>query len=103
MVSNKTASGLVVEYEGQEKVEEATWLVIHDKRFHLPEKSPMCKGKLRGEFGHQGNTEAGRKVLRGSYFYEEEFDESTKELLEEITRIASVIPARSVNTKFTRK
>ena len=50
VVSNKMSNGLVVECEGQEKVEEAMWSVIHDKRFNLPEKSPICKGKLRGEF-----------------------------------------------------
>ena len=103
VVSDKTDSGGVVEYEGQDKVEEAIWSVIHDKIFYLPEQSPICKGKLIEEFGYQANTEAGRKVLNGSYFYEEEFDEPTKELMEEITRMRSIIPARSVNTKFTRK
>ena len=42
-------------------------------------------------------------MLNGSYFYEEEFDEPTKELMEEITQIGSIIPTKSVNTNFTRK
>ena len=38
VVSNIRADGSVEEYEEQEKVEEAIWLSIHDKRFYLPEK-----------------------------------------------------------------
>ena len=102
VVSNIRDNGSVEEYEGQEKVEEAIWSSIHDKRFYLPEKSPICKGKLRGEFGYQANTEAGRQVLNGSYDYDEDFDESSKELLVEITRVSEIIPARSVDTNLRR-
>ena len=71
MVSNIRANGSVEEYEGQEKMEEAIWSSIHDKRFYLPEKSPIYKGKLRGEFGYLVNTKAGHQVLNGSYDYAE--------------------------------
>ena len=82
VVSNIRANGSIEEYEGQEKVEEAIWSSIHDKRFYLPENSPICKGKLTVEFGYQANTEAGHQVLNWSYDYDEDFNESTKELLE---------------------
>ena len=49
VVSNIRDTGSVEEYEGQEKMEEAIWSSIHDKQFYLPEQSPNCKGKLRGE------------------------------------------------------
>ena len=92
VVSNIRANGSVEEYKGQEKVEEAIWSSIHDKQFYLPEKSPICKGKVRGEFGYQANTEAGRHMLNGRYAYGEDFDEPTKELLEEIIRVSGIIP-----------
>ena len=40
--------------------------------------------------------------MNGSYAYDEEFDESTKELLEEITRVGETIPVRSVETNLKR-
>ena len=65
-------------------------------------KSPICKGKLRGEVGYQANTEAGRQLLNESHAYDEAFDKSTKELLEEITRVSEIIPVRSVDTNLKR-
>ena len=92
----------VEEYEGQEKTKEAIWSSIHDKRFYLSEESPICKGKLRGKFGYQVNTKAGCQVLSGTYAYEESFNKSTKELLEEIPRVSDTTPARHVNTDLKR-
>ena len=102
VVTTTSDNGCVEEHEGQEKVEEAIWSGIHDNRFYLSEQSPICKGKLRGEFGCQANTEAGRQVLNGSYAYDGDFDEPTKELLEEITRVGEIIPRRPVNTNLKR-
>ena len=42
------------------------------------------------------------QVLNGSYDYDEDFDESTKELLEEIIRVSERIPARLVGTNLKR-
>ena len=50
VVSDIRDNGSVVEHEGQEKVEEAIWSSIHDKRFYLSEQAPICKGKLQGKF-----------------------------------------------------
>ena len=41
-------------------------------------------------------------MLNGSYAYDEDFDESTKELLEEIPRASETIPARSIDTNLKR-
>ena len=68
----------------------------------VPEQSSICKGKLRGEFGYQVNTKARRQVLNGVYAYGEDFGESTKELLEEITSVSEIIPVRSVDTTLKR-
>jgi hypothetical protein len=92
----------VAGFEGQSNVEEAIWSKIHDKCFYLPAQASVCKGVLRGEFGYQANTAAGRQVLRGEYSFGEGFDEGTMELMEECARIRSIIPARSVNTNLKR-
>ena len=102
VVFNMSNSGSVEEYEGQEKVEEASWSSIPDKGLYLPEQSPICKGKLRDEFGYQADTKAWHQVLNGSYVYDEDFDESTNELLEEITRVSEPIPVRYVDTNLRR-
>ena len=39
-------------------------------------------------------------MLNGSYDYDEDFDKSTKELLEEIMRVSETIPARSIDTNL---
>ena len=41
-------------------------------------------------------------MLNGSYAYDEDFDESMKELLEEITRVSEIIPVRSVDTNLKK-
>ena len=41
-------------------------------------------------------------MLGGNYVYDEDFDESTKELLEEILRVSKIIPARSVDSNLKR-
>ena len=38
---------------------------------------------MRGEFGYQANTLAGRQVLSGNYKFAEGFDGATRELMEE--------------------
>ena len=102
IVSEKLDNGNIVEHEGQDAVEEAIWSNIHDERFYLAEQAPICQDRLRGEFGYQADTLAARQVLKGTYVYSENFDQSTKEILEECARVRSVITAGSVKTNLKR-
>ena len=61
---------------------------------------PVCQGTMRGEFGYQANTLAGRQVLSGNYKFTEGFHEATRELMEECARVRTMINARSVNTNM---
>ena len=81
VVSEKTDDGNIVEYEGQNNVEEAIWFKIHDEQFYAAEKSPICQDRLRGEFGYQADMPTARRELDGTYNYTEDFDPPTKELL----------------------
>ena len=83
-------------------MKETLWSSIHDTRFYLPEQSLICKGKLRGKFGYQANTKAGRQVLNGSYAHDDDFDKSTKEPLEETTRVSELIPSILIDTNLKR-
>ena len=51
VVSEKTDDGSIVEYGGQNKVEEVIWSKINDERFYTTEKAPIFQDRLRGEFG----------------------------------------------------
>ena len=47
----KVEDGIVIDFEGQNKVEKEIWDWIHNKRFYLAEQVSICQGQLRGEFG----------------------------------------------------
>ena len=95
VVSERTDDGNIVEYEGQNKVEEAMWSKIHDEQFYAVEKAPICQDRLRGEFGYQANTPAASRVLDRTYNYTEDYDPPSKELLKECARVRTIIPAWS--------
>ena len=46
VVSDKTDDGNIVEYEGQNNVEEAIWSKIHDEQFYAAEKAPIYQDRL---------------------------------------------------------
>eukprot|EP00956_Cyclotella_meneghiniana_P008123 scaffold10809_cov23-Cyclotella_meneghiniana.AAC.2 len=102
MVQRETTDGGVEEAQTQDEVEHMIWEEIHGKRFYLAEQAPICKGRLRGDFGYMANTEAARKVLEGEYEYPAGCHQGTKDILEEIAEIRSVIPANSVSTDLRR-
>ena len=78
------------------------WSSIHNKRFYLPEQSPICRGKLKGDFWYQADTGAGQHALSGNCIYDKDFGEPTKELLEEISRVRKIVSTRSVDTNLKR-
>ena len=88
--------GGVMEFEGQRDVETAIWSEVHKKRFHLAEEAPICQGRLRGEFGYNAVTPSAAAVLAGTYVFPPDFHQATKELMQEIARIRSIIPEDSV-------
>lgn len=96
-VQVEEGNGSVYEVSTKREVEGTLFKEIHGKRFYLAEQAPICKGRLRGEFGYMADTPAGRAVLAGNYEYTEDFDEGTKELLEEVTRLRNLVPANSVD------
>ena len=100
IVSEVSVDGVVTDHKGQDKVQNALWSNIHDKRLITVEQAPVCRGRLRGEFGYQAVSKSAKEVLDGTYEYAIDFDQSTKELMQECERIRRIIPPQSVDTRL---
>ena len=97
IVTEELGGGAIREHNDQAQMEEAIYSNIHDQRFYSAEHAPICKGRLRGEFGCLANTLAGDEILDGIYDYSADFHPATKELLEECARIRAQVPENSVS------
>ena len=102
MVLRERADGSIEEATTQDEVEQMVWEEIHGKRFYLAEQAPICKGRLRGDFGYMADTKAARQVLDGTYDYPVEGGKGTKDILDEVARIRAIIPKNSVSTDVRR-
>ena len=96
-VQVETNTGEIVEYTGQEEVQEAIFTEVHKKRFFLAEQAPICNGWMRGEFGYLAHSPATEAILNDTYIYPPDFDEATMELCRACTQIRSAIPKDSVS------
>ena len=99
-VQVKDAEGNVKVLSTQQEVHDAIWSNIHWKRLFLAEEAPICKGTLREVFGYNADTEAGEEVLDGTFWYNPDFDQLTKDLCEELAKIGTVIPKIPSATSF---
>ena len=97
VVQVEDGEGELVEYTTQAEVHEAIWNNIHRKRFYLAEEAPICQYPLREEFGYNADSDVGEEVLEGRYHFGEDFEEHTRELLEEAAHTRSIIPKNSVD------
>ena len=86
----------MVTVRGRARIQQELFQRIHQTRFYLGERAPICQGRLRGEFGYLTNTPSAEKVLNGTYEFRDGIDGATKELLEECAALRRLIPADSV-------
>ncbi len=84
--------GTVDKINGKEDLHKAIWDNIHRKQFYLAKEAPMCSGPLRGLFGYNSVTPTAKAILEGTYHYPPDFDEVTKEILQECALIRLCIP-----------
>ncbi len=97
LVQVEDENGNIEEFTTQEEVHEAIWSNIHQKHFYLAEEAPICHSPLRETFGYNADSLAGYEVLEGSYVYENDFEEYTQAICQELAQIWEVIPERSVD------
>ncbi len=76
-------------------MEQAIFQEVHEKRYTLADKAPICQGKLHEEFGYLANTDAAEAVLAGNYTPPPGADQATTELFAEIARIRKEVPQSS--------
>ncbi len=86
-VQVEQVEGTVKEINSKEELHEAIWDNIHRKQFYLAKEAPICSGPLRGAFGYNSITPTAKAILEGTYDYSPEFDEATKEILQECALI----------------
>jgi hypothetical protein len=91
------------ECTGQEELQEAIWNYMHWKRFHLVELASLCQEPLCGTFGYNAICQTLQEILDGMYEYLLEFDEATKEILQECAVIWLKIPASLIDTLITKE
>ena len=87
----------VLDFDTEEAVQEAIFNEVHQKRYNLAKKAPICQGALRGQFGYKATSPTARSVLDGTYEFPPEMDAATRELFEEIVHIRGMMPLDSVN------
>ncbi len=91
------------EHTGQEELQEAIWNNIHRKRLHLAKLAPLCQELLCETFDYNAIHQTSQEILDGMYEYPSEFDEATKEILQECVLFRLKILASSVNTLITKE
>jgi hypothetical protein len=91
------------EYTGQEELHKAIWDSILWKQFYLAKLAPLCQQPLRGSFSYYAIYQTSQEVLDGMYEYPQNFDEATKEILQECVFTCLKILASSINTLITKE
>lgn len=79
-VQVRQSDGTIFEAISQKEVEETIWNDIHGKHFYIAEQAPICKGRLRGDFGYMANNAASTAVFDGTYQCPNGTDEGTRDL-----------------------
>ena len=95
-VQSVNAAGQTIEHATQDSVEQAIFDEVHRKRYNMAEEAPVCRGRLRGQFGYCSSTIAGEQVLDGTYADGSSVDAATQAIFDEIAALRKLIPKDSV-------
>ncbi len=95
--------GTTAEYTSQLELQEAIWNNIHRKQFYLAESATLCQVPLHGTFRYNAICDTSQRILDGTYDYPQDFDEATKEILQECVLIRLKILASLVKTLITKE
>ncbi len=74
LVEDEDQEGALTEFSTKESIQQAIFENIHLRRFCLTEASPICLGRLQGDFGYNAMTPTATAILNGSYHYPPDFD-----------------------------
>jgi hypothetical protein len=93
----KAEGGAILERTSQDAVENTIFSEIHEKRYTLAGKAPICIRELFNQFGYTANTPASKAVLDGTYQAPVGTDTATSDLFAEIAAIQKMVPENSVS------
>ena len=102
VVQVENDDGTITDLEGKDVIEKAILSRIHDTRFYLAEQAPICQGTMRGKFGYLAINDASKRFLSGTYHYPAEFDQATREIMEECACIHRLIKPTPTSDSITR-
>jgi hypothetical protein len=92
----------ILEYVTQDSMHPVIWDNIHHKRFHLSKDAPICKGELRADFRYNAVSPVAHAILECTYQFPADFNEATRELCKECSRIRLNIPKNSIRTTINK-
>ncbi len=73
-------------------------------RFRLAEAAPLCSDPmLREAFGYNLATNTADAIMAKTYVYPPNFDQATREICEECSRIHLMMPKDSVGTHLSKE
>ena len=98
-VEIENVSGGRIRFNTQESVNKTIWDEVHRKRYFLTESAPICKGRLKGDFGYLAMSHSAKKL----YAFPDNMDEATKEICEEVASIRQMIPKDSESFLITKE
>jgi hypothetical protein len=90
-----------MERNTQDTIKQSIFSEVHEKRYTLAGKAPICNGTLFQTFGYTANTSASKAVLDGMYVAPVDLDSATKQLFAEIVAIWNLIPENLVSITIT--
>jgi hypothetical protein len=89
------------DYTGQEELHKTIWNSIHWRRFYLAKLAPLCQQPLQGS-GYNAICQTSRETLNGTYKNPQDFEEATKEILQECLLICLKVSESLVDTLITK-
>ena len=69
----------------------AVWDEVHQKRYFFAESAPICKDRIKGDFGYLATSHSAKKVINGTYAFPDNIYEAKKEICKEVARIRQMI------------
>ncbi len=94
---------MTTEYTGQEELHKAIWDNSHWRQIYRAKLAPLCQEPLRVSFGYNAICQTLQEILDGAYKYPQDFDEATKDILQECMLICLKIPESLVDTLITKE
>ncbi len=97
------ADGTVREYSGQDNIQGLSGPTSMRNSSNWPNWLPCVQAHSGGPLGYNTICQTSHKILEGTYVYPPDFNQATKEILQECAAIHLQIPKSLVNTMIMKE